>query len=344
MLISRLTSLFLLSLVVTLLPGCFSTAPPSKPFSAEFSPTDPVAEVVEIKNRPVWIKYLNSKDESSAIVGSTIKVGETVRTEANAGVQILLKSGLVLRIEGDSSVTLTPKNSLKLNKGRLIARIAADKNVTAQIQTPLAVASISDTTVYVDLPKDTSKERHIFALQGTVEVMLNGASEPIMLKTGEDLAIKPNGMASQPKVLDPGAIEKRLALNPLLFGFNNKLDSQTTIEANLQISEDPKETTKIPYKRPEPTAYSAPAPISNSPSKPIPPAQPTAKNSDPQPTNSNNPLPSPPVEANRPVPPVVVEPVAPPPPPVQAEPIPIEPPPLPVQPEAGNTPDPGKNN
>ncbi len=325
----RLISLFLMALALTLLPGCINSTPPQKPFSSEVYPSDPVAEIVEIRDRPVWVKYLNSKEETSASVGLTLKVGETIRTEASAGVQILLKSGLVVRIEGDSTLTINPKNSLKLSKGRMIARISADKNATAQIETPLATASISDTTVYLDVPKDKAKDRHIFAMQGNVEVLLNGASEPIKLKTGEDLTIKSNGIASLPKTLDPASIEKRLALNPLLYGFNRKLDSQAMIEANLQISEEVKNPVKVPARRPQPPAYSAPA------------SQPEYRpNSQPQKTqptqNPASPNPDPaPVEVNRPpaVTPIA-EPIAP--PPVQAEPVPIEPPPLPVQPEVGN--------
>ena len=329
----RLISLFLMALALTLLPGCINSTPPQKPFSSEVYPSDPVAEIVEIRDRPVWVKYLNSKEETSASVGLTLKVGETIRTEASARVQILLKSGLVVRIEGDSTLTIDPKNSLKLSKGRMIARISADKNATAQIETPLATASISDTTVYLDVPKDKAKDRHIFAMQGNVEVLLNGASEPIKLKTGEDLTIKSNGIASLPKTLDPASIEKRLALNPLLYGFNRKLDSQAMIEANLQISEEVKNPVKVPAKRPQPSAYSAPASQptrrpNSQPQKPQPAQNPASPTPDPQASPA-------PVEANQPPAATpVVAPIAP--PPVQAEPVPIEPPPLPVQPEVGN--------
>lgn len=344
--------LFGLSLTLTILPACSSSSPP-KPFVSEVSPTEPIAKIVEIQDRPVWVKFLNSSTESSAVMGTALKAGETLRTESSARVQVLLNSGIAVRIEGNTTLTLKPDNQMSLESGQMIAWVSPDKKLTAQIETPLAVVLLDDGTAYIDTPKDMTQDMHIFAMQGKIEVKPKNESTSITLSKGQDLTIKPFGKALEPVALDQKSIEQRFAKSPLLYGFNNKLENLASIEADLQISSNFTETKKVPYKDSEQAAnnnkpakprestpqvtYSRSEESSGRYREPEPapaqreqPSQPSASRSEPV---LNDPPPAPVQTISEPPPQPVQTVSEPPPQPVQPEIAPAEPPPLPVQPE-----------
>jgi FecR protein len=331
-----------------ILPAC-NFGSPTKPFSAEVNPTDSIAKITEVKNRPVWIRFLNTNDDKSATVGMLLKPGESMRTEESAHAQIHLLSGAVVRVEGDSSLTVSQKDQVTLDKGQLLAWSAPSQTTPTQIQTSFGIVSVKNTTVYIDVPKDASQDKHILALQGNVEVRLNSGSEPIKLKTGQELTIKANGTAAAPQTLDTAAVEKKLAKSNLIYGFNSRLESLAAIESQLKISDNSNSTEKVPYSRskaastrknnpppaPERSAYQEPAPAYNPP-----PARETPRDTYQPPqtsTRPSNPNPVPqrsdPLAVPQPAPVAPPQAAEPPPQPVQPE-IAPEPPPKPVQPEA----------
>jgi hypothetical protein len=341
----RLVPLFCLSSTLAILPAC-NFGSPTKPFSAEVNPTDSIAKITEVKNRPVWIRFLNTNDDKSAAVGMLLKPGESMRTEESAHAQIHLLSGAVVRVEGDSSLTVSQKDQVTLDKGQLLAWSAPSQTTSTQIQTPFGIVSVKNTTVYVDIPKDASQDKHILALQGNVEVRLNSGSEPIKLKTGQELTIKANGTATAPQTLDTAAVEKKLAKSNLIYGFNSRLESLAAIESQLKISDNSNSTQKVPYSRskaastaknnpppPARSAYQEPAPAYENPA----PARETPRETPPPQTSTrpSNPLPqrSDPLAVPKPAPVAPPQAAEPPPQPVQPEAAP-EPPPQPVQPEA----------
>ncbi|NJL42679.1 MAG: FecR domain-containing protein [Pseudanabaena sp. SU_2_4] len=185
----RLLPLFCLSSTLAILPAC-NFGSPAKPFSAEVNPTDSIAKITEVKSRPVWIRFLNTSDDKSAAVGTLVKPGEAIRTEESARAQIHLLSGAVIRVEGESSLTVSQKDLVTLDKGQLLAWSDPSQTTSTQIQTPFGIVSVKNTTVYIDIPKDASQDKHILALQGNVEVRLNSGSEPIKLQPGQELTIK----------------------------------------------------------------------------------------------------------------------------------------------------------
>jgi hypothetical protein len=330
------------------LPAC-NFGSPTKPFSAEVNPTDSIAKITEVKNRPVWIRFLNSSNDKSATVGILLKPGESMRTEESAHAQIHLLSGAVVRVEGDSSLTVSQKDQVTLDKGQLLAWSAPSQTTPTQIQTAFGIVSVKNTTVYIDVPKDASQDKHILALQGNVEVRLNSGSEPIKLKTGQELTIKANGTAAAPQTLDTAAVEKKLAKSNLIYGFNSRLESLAAIESQLKISDNSNSTEKVPYSRskaastrknnpppaPERSAYQEPAPAYNpAPARETPrdtyqPPQTSTRPSNPNPVPQR----SDPLAVPQPAPVAPPQAAEPPPQPVQPE-IAPEPPPKPVQPEA----------
>jgi hypothetical protein len=341
----RLLSLLCLSSTLAVLPACNFGSPP-KPFSSEVNPIDSVAKITEVKSRPVWIRFLNTDSDKSATVGMFVKPGEAVRTEESARTQIHFLNGDLVRIEGESSLTVSQKDTVNLDKGQLLAWSAANQTSATQIQTAFGVVSVKNSTVYIDIPKDASKDKHILALQGNVEVKLNSGSVPINLKTGQELTIKADGTASTPKTLDVAAVEKKFAKSKLLYGFDSRLESLAAIESQLKISANTSEPDKVPYSKPKaaPTARNnspQPAPASNTNPEPAPARdtyQPPARDTYQPPQTSTRP--SNPEPAARPDPlavprttPAAPQAAEPPPQPVQPEVQPLEPPPLPVQPE-----------
>lgn len=244
----RLVPLFCFSLGLVALPGCFAP-PPNKPFTSEVTNTDKLAEIAEIRDFSVSVRFLNSSEDRNASVGTSLKAGETVRTGGNSRAQILLNSGVLVRVGGESALTINPKNQLNLDKGRLLAWVSASQNLTAEVQTPFGSVSSSDGTFYIDIPKESSKQRQILALNGTVTVKLTKSSDTVTLKTGEELIVMPDGTAPNPKPLSKEDIEKRLAGNPLIFGFNTRLASLADIESTFKISSGIKEAEAIKFKR-----------------------------------------------------------------------------------------------
>jgi hypothetical protein len=327
------------------LPAC-NFSGPAKPFSSEVNPTDSVAKITEVKSRPVWIRFLNADSDRSATVGMSVKPGESIRTEESARAQIHLLSGDLVRIEGESSLTLSQKDSVNFDKGQLLAWSAPNQASPTQIKTPFGIVSVKNTTVFVDIPKDAAKDRTILALQGNVEVKLNSGSVPINLKQGQELTIKSDGTVATPKNLDVAAVEKKFAKSKLIYGFDSRLESLAAIEARYTISSNTTETDTVPYSRQKkktPAPANNPSPASNTPQEPAPyraPERYEAPRRDPEPppqtsTRPSNPEPqADPLAVPRRSEPVTPQAAEPPPQPVQPEVAPLEPPPLPVQPEA----------
>lgn len=343
----RLLALVCLGSSLAVLPACnFSS--PAKPFSSEVNPTDSVAKITEVKSRPVWVRFLNADSDQSATVGVSIKPGEAIRTEDSARVQVHLLSGDLVRIEGESLVTLSQKDTVNFDKGQLLAWSAPDRTSPTQIKTPFGIVSAKNTTVFIDIPKDAAKDRSILALQGNVEVKLNSGSVPINLKQGQELTIKSDGTVATPKNLDIAAVEKKFAKSKLIYGFDSRLESLAAIEARYTLSSNTTDTDKVPYSRQK---KKAPAPANNSsqasntPQEPDPapyraPERFEAPRRDPEPppqtsTRPSNPEPqADPLAVPRRAEPTAPQAAEPPPQPVQPEIAPLEPPPLPVQPEA----------
>ena len=343
--------LLVLSLTATTLPSCMPN-PPAKPFSSEALPTEAIAEISEIRSYPVRVKYINATSARPATVGVLLKVNESVSTEDSSTAQVTMRSGAVIRIGGNSSLTLKPQNQVEFTSGRLIAWTASDRKTTAKIQTPFGEISSNNGTVYLEIPAKASEDRRIIALDGTVTFMLKGSSEIVTLAKGEEIKIKADGKASIPKRLDKESIDKRIANNALIFGFSTQLASLPQITSEFGVSASIKEASTIQFRR------------SDLPSKPTESNrakinytsgtadsdrydrrdEPVERRRDepivtktPEPQNTTRPNDPPPITSS-PLPisdskPVTTNPIATPIETAAPQPVPLEPPPQPVQPE-----------
>lgn len=352
----QILPLVVLSLSVTLLPSCM-TSQPAKPFSSETLPTEAIAEISEIRSYPIRVKYLNASVSRPATVGVSLKVNESVSTEETSTAQVSLRNGTIIRIGGKSSLTLKPQNQVEFTAGRLVAGYGIEIKSTAKVQTPFGEIS-SDGAVYIEIPAKAAEERRVIALDGITTVLLKGTTTALTLNKGEEIRIKADGKASEPKRIEKESIDKRIANNNLLFGFNTPLANQNQIAAEFGISATVKEAKTIEFRRSDVPKL----PKENSNQKKITytsgsanndreerrdnssdrrPEEPTATRNAPVEPKQPPANPAPPTETPPPITPPPVEPppvttnppTDVPPPPTPAQPIPIEPPPAPVQPE-----------
>jgi hypothetical protein len=350
-----------LSLAAIALPSCTSNQPP-KPFSSEALPTETIAEISEIRSYPVRVKYLNAAAARPATVGLLLKVNESVITEDSSNAQVTLRSGAVIRIGGKSSLMLKPQNQVEFSSGQLVAWADSARKSPAQIQTPFGEISSNNGTIYLEIPEKAADDRRVIALDGTVTVLLKSTSEIVTIGKGEEISIKANGKASAPKRIDKESINKRIANNPLIFGFGTQLASLPQIVAEFGVTASIKEANSIEFRRSElpkitenaasrnkttftsgaanpdqrrdpqpearrdepiPDSRVEPRSVDSRPNNTAPATSPTAAPETAKPTIPTTPSGNP-----------VATPIEPPPTSAPPQPAPLEPPPQPVQPEA----------
>jgi hypothetical protein len=195
----KLTDMGRFSAVV--LAGLLAACTPSAPDTASttvISPTasptavsNPIAKISEIQKLPVFVRLLNTTQEEPAKEGMGLQVGETIRTQGQALTQIDLDNGLAFRLAGDAVLKLQHDNRLNLTAGDMITWVQPGKKLPTEIITPTAVAGIRGTTVFVKIPKDPKEGVLFFAWEGAVAVRLTGQTEEVLLKTAEEVRIRP---------------------------------------------------------------------------------------------------------------------------------------------------------
>lgn len=189
---------FGLAMLVGVLTACSrpttdraSTAISPPPVSSTPVVDNPIAKIIEIQKLPVFVRLLSATQEQPAKEGMGLQAGETIRTQGKALTQIDLKNGLAFRLAGDAVLTLQPDNRLNLTAGDMITWVQPGKKVPTEIVTPVAIAGIRGTTVFVKIPKDPKDGVLFFAWEGSVAVRLPGQTEDVLLKTADEVRIKP---------------------------------------------------------------------------------------------------------------------------------------------------------
>ncbi|AFY72231.1 FecR family protein [Synechococcus sp. PCC 7502] len=246
----------LVLLGILLIPACVSNPP--KPFSSEPIPSEAIGEITEIADRPVSIRLVQTNQDIVANLGKVIKLEEPVRTQGDALAQITLKTGVVIRMQGDTLVTINADNKIDLAKGKILVWVPA--NTTAQIKVSGAIASVKNATVYIN----SAQNLQIIGLQGTTEVLpvnapinaidastTSNTPKLLVLKAGQNLLISQDGKYSPPKTLTTEDLKTQFKQIKLLSGFNSRLGSQEIISTNLKIPISPTDFV-IPPNRPTP--------------------------------------------------------------------------------------------
>ncbi len=304
------------------LGGCVVGYPP-KPFSSEVPPTEAIAQVDEIPSRPVWVRFLNGKTERTAQLGTWLRVGESLRTEGTATVQIVLNSGAIARISGNSSLVLN--SLLQANSGYfLVSAMQEDGRQgqqDTQVQTPFGVISTGNGAFYLEIPQATNQKHRILALHGNIKVKLSRTGKEIALQKGEELLIASDGSAGNPQRPTQGELESHFAKSDLFFGFSTKFVGQSFWEKQLKVARRAPEQVKFRPAPPNPEPIYAPPPQPSTAVRnvPTPRRQPEPTVAPPAPPVSPEPVvaePAPAIAPPPPEPPPIIEAPAPEPPPI----------------------------
>jgi len=292
------------------LGGCSLGYPP-KPFSSEVPPTEAIAQIDEIRSRPVWVRFLNGTKERTAQIGTLLRVGESLRTEADARVQIVLNNGAIARISGNSSLMLNPELQLRADSGLVFVSAVLENGKPleqdTQVQTPFGMVSTRNGAFYLEIPQQPNKNRRILALHGNITVKLSRTGKDVSLQKGEELLVKSDGTAEKPTRPTQAELESRFANSDLLFGFSTRFAGQSLWESQLKVAR--REPEQVKFRRSD---VARNAPVNPQPAS-APPPSPTAVRNDPPPVRQPDPRPEP------------VQPVT---PPVAPDPVVVEPPPL----------------
>ncbi|MFN3926386.1 MAG: FecR domain-containing protein [Pseudanabaenaceae cyanobacterium] len=328
-----------------LMGGCSVSYPP-KPFANETVPTEIIAQVDEIRSRPVLVRFLNGTQDRTAQLGTNLRLGESVRTEGEGRAQVLLNNGAIVRIGGNSRLTLTSANQVQLDRGKflLIGRVENGQPLKegVSLQTPFGALTTRDGVVYGEVTTEGNNRHTLLVLEGNAILKLPNGGKEILLKRGEELPIKQNGVPETVQRPTQSDLERRFRESKLLFGFAVRFASQATWERDLKVAlrtpakveYRPQEQTRATPVRTEPATVRRDPPPPSTPklepqvtpspeppvvAEPVPLPEPVAPAPEPVP------LPEPVAPAPEPVP--LPEPVAPAPEPPLPEPIAPEPPP-----------------
>jgi FecR protein len=322
--------LFLVGLVLAIALSLYKGGSPVKPFEHEFLPPESIGLISEIRERPVWVKFLNSRSETSATLNTAIAPGETVKTENDALVEVVLKNGATVRLAGDGVVGFKTDNQLSLQRGKILVKVPANSKIPKieiQVQMRQAIASILSGTVFLEVPNIPLMPLQLISLDGAAKIKLNQVDQPIELKAGQKLNISLLGRAEKPNLIAQVDLEKYFAKERLLeasqpqFPARNlpeytqikpetdsvKVTSNSNyykdeyIEQYREPSYQPKASSESAKRPAKPESPSAPAITSPQPSvaenKPFFPSQ----SVDPEPRTISEPVPvEAPIEATEP--------------------------------------------
>ncbi|HEY9738024.1 MAG TPA: FecR domain-containing protein, partial [Trichocoleus sp.] len=215
-----------------------STDTTSPPIEAQ----NPDAVITDIPATPVWVQPNEASSESIAAKGQNLIYGNVIITADEGLAEVNLKSGLAFRIGGNARLILQPDNQLNLESGQMITWVTPGQQVPTKIITPAGVAGLRGTTLFVDLPEDPADEVEFFSWEGTIAVRPLGASEDVIITSGEQLRIRPgeNDVAElrqRVRRLTQEEIVQRRSRSRLLNGFSQPLPTQSQIDAALESEE-----------------------------------------------------------------------------------------------------------
>jgi hypothetical protein len=236
------------------LTGCRPAATPIAPATPDVdsdpqaveapAPMTAIATIREVVASPVWVT-LGQSPPSPAQTHQPLAFGDRIRTEDQALVEVALAAGPVFRLGGNATLTLGP-NQLQIQAGQMITWVAGSASGRAEpieIVTPMGIAGIRGTTVFVNIAEDPDAPVEIFAWEGQVSFRPNNMAGEVILNSGEQLFISPvvppsdrNLAALQRQVqpLSQQVARQRLQNSPLINGFSRPLPTRPALEATVE--------------------------------------------------------------------------------------------------------------
>lgn len=203
--------------------------------TTEMPDTAPSAAAIRaIVAQPVWVRPAQG-EEVAAQVGTALQYEDTVRTEDPALVEVGLGT-LVFRLGGNASLTLRPNQQLQMAAGQMLTWLEGQPPGPVTIQTPVGIAGIRGTTVFVNIAEDPQDPVEFFTWEGEVTFQPTGATDVVLIRDGEQLLVSPGEVdvaELQRRVRRFGSEEfrQRLETSPIMNGFDQPLPTLPQIEA-----------------------------------------------------------------------------------------------------------------
>lgn len=202
---------------------------------------DADAVIRDVAAPSVWVRPTVTNEEESAIAGDTLAYGDTIRTQGEGLAEVDLVSGLSFRIGGEAALTLQPDNQLDLQTGEMIVWVEPGQQVPAHIVTPVGIAGLRGTTLFISVPENNAEAVSFFAWEGTIEIQVSEEAEAIKLQSGEELQIRPGerdvaNLRGRVRRLNRREIRQRRRRSNLLNRFQRSLPTLSEIEATLEAA------------------------------------------------------------------------------------------------------------
>lgn len=199
-----------------------------------------IATIEEIVNDPVWVAP-QQQAPAPAQPNQAMAYGDQIRTENQALAEVSLVTGPVFRIGGNATLTLRP-NQLLLDAGQMITWLEGKTQNPVEIVTPVGIAGIRGTTVFVNIADDPNAPVEFFSWEGQVAIRLTDSDEELILNSGEQLFVTPgdrdiDALRQRVQPLDQAAALKRLQESRLVNGFSRPLPTRPELEATVDALE-----------------------------------------------------------------------------------------------------------
>jgi hypothetical protein len=113
-----------------------------------------------------------------------------------------------------------------------------------EIVTPVGIAGIRGTTVFVNIQDDPEAPIEIFSWEGQVAFIPTGATEAVLLNSGEQLLLRPGeqdviALRRQVRRLERREVLQRLGRSRLINGFSRPLPTRDRIQRILEEQNAP---------------------------------------------------------------------------------------------------------
>jgi len=176
-------------------------------------------EVIRVRGTASTFRLVTDVPRS-LVNGSTVGMGDTIRTGADTSVILRGTDGTILRIPSNTRLTITAcsfdpgtrkrNRQVYLQKGRVVVRAAKQRpGSVLSIATPRARVSVVGTTFSVDTPN--GKDTTVAVLEGVTQVV--GALEQKSVQAGQEAGVTAGGEVEDPDKLSE---EKRKQLEEAL--------------------------------------------------------------------------------------------------------------------------------
>lgn len=199
-----------------------------------------IATIQEIVADPVLVT-LGQQAPTPAKQNQVMAFGDRIATADQALAEVGLINGAVFRIGGGAALTLQP-DQLLLESGSMITWVEGTPTGPLEIVTPVGIAGIRGTTVFVNIADEPTAPVEFFSWEGEVTVRLTDSGEEVILTSGEQLFISPaeddiEALRQQVQPLDQAEALQRLEESELINGFSRPLPTRPAIEATVDALE-----------------------------------------------------------------------------------------------------------